>query len=182
MNGEKEKKEEEKKDLGKVRSIFLSGRIDEKSSKQVIEELIRLEKESPLEDIYLYIDSYGGYLDSMFAITDTMAMVNCDIQTICVGKAMSAAAVILSAGTRGKRFMTPYARAMIHQLFAFSYGTAAEVVEEAKETKRMQEQMERLLARNTRQSIKKIRQDMSVMKYMTAVEAVKYGLADQVKK
>lgn len=179
---EEQKKKEEKKDLSKVRSIFLSGMIDEKSSREVIEKLIQLEKESPLEDIYLYLDSYGGYLDSMFAIVDAMDMVKCDVQTICVGKAMSAGAVILSSGKRGKRFITPNARTMVHQLFALSYGTAAEIEKESQEIKRMQLQMERILAKNTRQPLKQIRKDLKDIKYMDAEGSVKYGLVDIVKK
>ena len=179
---EEQKKKEEKKDLSKVRSIFLSGMIDEKSSREVIEKLIQLEKESPLEDIYLYIDSYGGYLDSMFAMIDTINMVRCDVQTICVGKAMSAGAVILSSGKRWKRFITPNARTMVHQLFALSYGTATEIEKEAQEIKRMQQQMERILAKNTRQPLKQIRKDLIDIKFMDAEGSVKYGLVDKIKK
>jgi len=181
MDEKKEEKKEEKKDLGKVRSIFLSGVIDEASSRKVIEDLIRLEKESPLEDIFLFIDSYGGYVDSTLAILDTMNMVKCEVQTICVGKAMSGGAFVLSAGKRGKRFITPNARTMVHQLFAFSYGTAAEVEVESKAIKQHQQQLERVMAKNTKQTLKKIRQDMQLPKYMNAEQSVKYGLADEIK-
>lgn len=182
MNEDQKKKEDEKKDLSKVRSIFLSGEINEKSSREVIEKLIQLEKESPLEDIYLYIDSCGGYLDSVLAIIDTMDLIKCDVQTICVGKAISGGAVILSSGKRGKRFITPHARTMVHQLFALSYGTAAEIEKKAQEIKRMQQQMERILAKNTKQPLKQIRQDLKDIKFMDAEGSVKHGLVDKIRK
>jgi ATP-dependent Clp protease protease subunit len=118
----------------------------------------------------------------MLAIIDTMNLVKCDVQTVCVGKAMSAGAVILSSGKRGKRFITPNARTMIHQLFALSYGTAAEIEKEAQEIKRMQLQMERILAKNTKQPLKQIRQDLRDIKFMDAEGSVKYGLVDKIKK
>lgn len=176
-----EKKEDEKKGLSKVRSIFLSGDVNEKASKEVIEKLIQFEKESPLEDIYLYIDSYGGYLDSMFAIIDTMNMVKCDIQTICVGKAMSAGAAILSSGAKGKRFVTPYAKTMVHQLWAWTMGSAHDIEVDAEDIKKDQKRLEKLLAKNTRQPLEKIKKDMRHIRYMNAEESVEYGLVDEIK-
>ena len=177
-----EKKEETKKDLSRTRCVFLSGRVDEKSSKQVIEDLIRLERESPLEDIFLYIDSYGGYIDSMFAVIDAMNLVHCDVQTICIGKASSAGALILSNGAKGKRFITPNARTMIHQLYAFTLGTASEIEEEAKEIKRAQQQMEKTLSKNTGRSLSDIKADLKRNKYMSAEESVRYGLVDRIRR
>lgn len=177
----KEEQKEEKKGLAKVRSIFLSGDVDEKASKEVIEKLIQFEKESPLEDIYLYIDSYGGYLDSMFAIIDTMNMVKCDVQTICVGKAMSAGASILSSGAKGKRFVTPYAKTMVHQLWAWTMGSAHDIEVDAEDIKKDQKRLEKLIARNTRQPLEKIKKDMRQIRYMTAEESVEYGLVDKIK-
>jgi ATP-dependent Clp protease protease subunit len=180
MSKEEEQKEK-KEDLAKVRSIFLSGHVDEKASKEVIEKLIQFEKESPLEDVYLYIDSYGGYLDSMFAIIDTMNLVKCDVQTICVGKAMSAGAAILSSGAKGKRFVTPYAKTMVHQLWAWTMGSAHDVEIDAEDIKKDQKRLERLMARNTGQPLEKIKKDMRNIRYMNAEESVKYGLVDEIK-
>lgn len=177
----KEEKKEERKNLANVRSIFLSGNVNEKTSREVIEKLIQLEKESPLEDIYLYIDSYGGYLDSMFAIIDTMNMVKCDVQTICVGKAMSAGAAILSSGAKGKRFVTPYAKTMVHQLWAWTMGSAHDIEIDAEDIKKDQRRLEKLMARNTRQPLEKIKKDMRHIRYMTAEESVEYGLVDEIK-
>lgn len=118
----------------------------------------------------------------MMAMVDTMNLIKCDVQTICVGKAISAAAVILSSGKRGKRFITPNARTMVHQLFALSYGTASEIEKEAQEIKRMQQQMERILAKNTRQPLKQVRKDLKEIKYMDAEGSVKYGLVDEIRK
>lgn len=179
---EKEKTEEKSKALIKARSIFLSGHIDEASAKIVIENLIRMEKDSPLEDIELYIDSYGGFIDSMFAIIDTMNLIHCDIKTICVGKAISAAAIILSSGAKGKRIITPNARTMIHQLWAFSFGTASEIETGSKEIKRLQNLMEKTLAKNTRKSQTQIKEDMKKALYMSAEESIKYGLVDKINK
>lgn len=177
-----EKKEEAKKNLAKTRCVFLSGRVDEKVSRQVIEDFIRLERESPLEDIFLYIDSYGGYLDSMFAIIDMMNLVHCDVQTICIGKAVSAAALILSNGAKNKRFITPNARTMIHQLFAFTLGTASEIEEEAKEIKRLQLLMEKIFSKNTGHPRAVIEADLKKSKYMSAEESLRYGLVDGIRR
>ena len=189
MNDEKEsiclenkEKKETKQGLIKARSIFLSGHIDEKTAKTVIESLLQLESESPLEDVFFYIDSYGGYIDSMFAIIDTMNLVHPDINTICIGKAMSAAVVVLSSGAKGKRFITPNGKTMIHQVFAHAFGPANYIEIEAEDIKKDQQRMERLLAKNTGQSMKTIKDDVAIMKYMNAEESVLYGLVDAVKK
>lgn len=182
LEKKEEKKEEVKKDLSRTRCVFLNGRVDEKSSKQVIEDLIHLERESPLEDIYLYIDSYGGYIDSMFAIIDVMDLVHCEVQTICIGKALSAGALILSNGTKGKRFITPNGRTMIHQLFSFTIGSATEVEEEAKETKRLQRLMEKTFSKNTGRPLSVIKEDLQRSKYMSAEVSVLYGLVDHIRR
>jgi ATP-dependent Clp protease protease subunit len=182
---EEEKKKEEtaenEKDV-KKRSIFLSGMVNEAMTKTTVENLIKLEKESPLEDIVMYIDSYGGYLDSLFAIIDVMDYVYCDVQTVCIGKAMSAAAVILANGAKGKRFITPHAKTMIHQLFAHAIGPADDIAVEAEDIRKDQKRYEELVVDLTGQTLTKIQKDMKATKYMNAEESVKYGLVDAIKK
>jgi len=172
--------EKEERKLKESRIIFLNGRIDEKKAKEINEKLLLLEWESPIQDIYFYIDSYGGYVDSTFSIIDVMNLISCDVQTICIGKAMSGAAMVLATGTKGKRFITPNSRVMIHQVWSFSFGSASEIEIEAKEIKRLQQKVETLLVKTTGQKLNQIRKDLTYLRYMTAKEAVDYGLVDAI--
>ena len=166
--------------LLKERIIFLGTPITDEISNVIMAQLIHLEGEDPGKDINLYINSPGGEITGLFAIYDTMQFIKPEIATYCMGQAASAAAVLLAAGTRGKRHSLPHARILIHQPYGGAAGQAADIEIQAKEITRMRELLERVLAHHTGQTMEKIRKDTDRDFIMNADEAVKYGIIDQV--
>jgi len=163
------------------RIIFLGVQIDDASANDVMAQLLTLESMDPDRDIVMYINSPGGSFTAMTAIYDTMQFVRPDIQTVCLGQAASAAAVLLSAGTPGKRMALPNSRIIIHQpATEGGYGQGSDIEIQAKEIMRMRTQLEELVARHTGQSIEKIRKDIDRDKILTATEAKEYGLVDNI--
>jgi ATP-dependent Clp protease, protease subunit len=163
------------------RIIFLGIQIDDASANDVMAQLLTLESMDPDRDIVMYINSPGGSFTAMTAIYDTMQFVRPDIQTVCLGQAASAAAVLLSAGTPGKRMALPNSRIIIHQpATEGGYGQGSDIEIQAREILRMRTLLEELLARHSGQSPEKVRKDIDRDKILTADEATDYGLVDQV--
>jgi ATP-dependent Clp protease, protease subunit len=167
--------------LFEERIIFLGVQIDDASANDVMAQLITLESIDPDRDILMYINSPGGSMTSMMAIYDTMQYIQPEIQTFCLGQAASAAAVLLAAGTRGKRMALPNSRILIHQPAVESgYGQSSDLEIQAREILRMRTAMERVIAAHTGKDEDQVRRDVERDKFFTAEEAKEYGLVDEV--
>lgn len=166
--------------LLKDRIVFIGTVIDDNVSNIVIAQLLFLQMEDSEKDINIYINTPGGAVTSGLAIYDTMQFVKPDVCTYCVGQATSMGALLLSAGTKGKRYALPHARIMIHQPWGGVQGAAADIGIQAKEILRLREKINELLARHTGQSIEKIAKDTDRDYFMSAEEAKQYGLVDEV--
>jgi len=166
--------------LLKERIIFLGTPIDDTVSNLMIAQLLHLESEDPDKDISIYINSPGGEITGLFAIYDTMQYIKPDVQTICVGQAASAAAVLLAAGAKGKRFVLPHARILIHQPHGGASGQAVDIALQAKEIVRMRELLDNILAHHTGQTVEKVAHDTDRDFIMSALEARDYGIVDEV--
>jgi ATP-dependent Clp protease protease subunit len=166
--------------LLKERIIFLGTPIDDTVANLVMAQLLHLEAEDADKDINLYINSPGGEITGLFAIYDTMQFIKPEIATYCMGQAASAAAVLLAAGTRGKRHALPHARILIHQPYGGAAGQAADIEIQAKEINRMRELLEKVLAHHTGQPTDKISKDTDRDFIMSADEAKEYGIIDEV--
>jgi ATP-dependent Clp protease, protease subunit len=167
--------------LFEERIIFLGVQIDDASANDVMAQLITLESIDPDRDILMYINSPGGSMTSMMAIYDTMQYIQPEIQTFCLGQAASAAAVLLSAGTKGKRMALPNSRILIHQpAVEQGYGQSSDLEIQAREILRMRAAMEQILAKHTGQDEEQVRRDTERDKFFTAHEAKEYGLVDEV--
>src|SRR5215207_5052634 len=160
------------------RIIFLGVQVDDASANDVMAQLMVLESGDPDRDITMYINSPGGSFTALTAIYDTMQYVRPDIQTVCMGQAASAAAVILGAGTPGKRLALPNARILIHQPYSEGGGQGSYIEIQAREILRMRTQLETMLARHSGKSAEAIRKDIERDKILTAAEAKDYGLID----
>jgi len=167
--------------LFEERIIFLGVQIDDASANDVMAQLLTLESIDPDRDISIYINSPGGSFTAMTAIYDTMQFVKPDVQTVCIGQAASAAAVLLAAGTPGKRAALPHARMLIHQpATEGGYGQSSDIEIQAREIMRIREQLEEILARHSGKSVDEVRRDIERDKILTAEEAKAYGLVDDV--
>ncbi len=166
--------------LLKERVIFITGGIDDSVADLVIAQLIFLEYEDPEKDITIYINSPGGHVSAGLAIYDTMQFIKPDVNTICVGQAASMGAVLLAAGTKGKRFSLPHSRMMIHQPLGGATGQAADIAIQAKEIIKIKDTLSELLSKHTGKRKTTIRKDTDRNNHMDAAEAVKYGLIDEI--
>jgi len=166
--------------LLKDRIIMLSGEIEDHMASLIVSQLLFLEAEDPEKDIYLYINSPGGVVTAGMSIYDTMNYIRPDVVTICMGQAASMGAFLLSSGEKGKRFALPHARIMIHQPLGGAQGQATDIEIHAKEILRMKKELNQILAKNTGQTLKKITNDTERDNFMSASEAVEYGLIDKV--
>jgi ATP-dependent Clp protease protease subunit len=166
--------------LFEERIIFLGVQIDDVSANDVMAQLLTLESMDPDRDIHIYINSPGGSFTALTAIYDTMQFIRPDVQTICMGQAASAAAVLLAAGTKGKRFALPNARILIHQPYTEGGGQASDIEIQAREILRMRTLLEQMLARHTGRSEEQVREDIERDKILNPEEAVEYGLIDEV--
>ncbi len=166
--------------LLKDRIIFIGGPIDDTVANLVMAQLLFLDAEDPKKDISIYINSPGGVVTAGMAIYDTIQYTKADISTICIGQAASAAAVLLAAGTKGKRYALPNARVMIHQVMGGSEGQATDVEIQTKEILRIKKAINDILAKHTKQSVTKIEKDTDRDFFLNAFEAKKYGLIDEV--
>jgi len=167
--------------LFEERIIFLGVQIDDASANDVIAQLIALESLDPDRDITMYINSPGGSVTSMMAIYDTMQFVQPELQTVCIGQAASGAAVLLAAGTKGKRLALPNARILLHQpATEGGYGQSSDLEIQAQEILRMRSAMEHIVAVHTGRTEEQVREDIERDKFFTAEEAKEYGLVDEV--
>ena len=166
--------------LLKERIIFLGTPIDDAIANLLMAQLIHLESEDPDKDISLYINSPGGEITALMAIYDTMQYIKPDVQTICIGQAASAAAVLLAAGTSGKRYALPHARILIHQPHGGASGQAVDIEIQAKEITRMRELLDQILAHHTGQPVEKVGADTDRDFIMGATEAREYGIVDEI--
>lgn len=166
--------------LLKDRIIFLGTPIDDHVSNLVIAQLLFLEAEDPEKDIYIYINSPGGVVTSGLAVYDTMQYIKPDVSTICIGQAASMGALLLAAGTKGKRFCLPHARIMIHQPAGGFQGQATDISIHAQEVLRIRNTLDEILAYHTGQPHERIRQDTERDFFMSGVQAKEYGIIDDV--
>lgn len=166
--------------LLKDRIIMLSGEIDDAMASAIVAQMLFLEAEDPDKDIYLYINSPGGVITSGFSIYDTMNYIKPDVSTICIGQAASMGAFLLSCGASGKRYALPNSRIMIHQPLGGARGQATDIEIQAKEILRLKEILNGILAKNTGQKLSKISKDTDRDFFMSAEEAMKYGIIDKV--
>ncbi|KHM51831.1 MAG: ATP-dependent Clp endopeptidase proteolytic subunit ClpP [Anaerovibrio sp.] len=166
--------------LLKDRIIMLTGEINDTVASSVVAQLLFLESEDPDKDIYLYINSPGGVVTAGMAIYDTMQYIKPDVSTICVGQAASMGSLLLTAGAKGKRFALPNARIMIHQPLGGARGQSTDIQIQAQEMQRTRDMINKVLADHTGQDLDKINTDTERDNFMSAEEAVTYGLVDKV--
>ncbi len=162
------------------RIVLLGFPIDDHVANLIVAQLLFLEAQDPDKDIHMYINSPGGSITAGMAIYDTMQYIKPDVVTICIGQAASMAAVLLSAGAPGKRYVLPHARIMIHQPLGGISGQATDIIIHAEEIKRIKRMLNEILAKHTGQPLEKIEQDVERDYFMSAEEAVAYGLVDKV--
>lgn len=166
--------------LLKDRIIFIGTGIDDHIANVVVAQLLFLKMEDPKKDIHLYLNSPGGYLTAGLAIYDTMQYLGCNVNTYCIGQVASMGAVLFSAGTKGRRYVLPNSRIMMHQPSGGMGGTAADMALQAKEIIFQKQRLNEILSKNTGQSIERIREDSERDFFLSAEEAVAYGIADEV--
>lgn len=162
------------------RIIFLSGEINDAVANTVVAQLIYLEADNPNKPIYMYINSPGGSVSAGLAIYDTMNYIKCEVSTICIGMAASMAAVLLSSGAKGKRFCLPNSEVMIHQPLGGMQGQASDIKIQAEHILMLKEKLNRILAENTGNSIAQIERDTDRDNYLSAQDALRYGLIDKI--
>ena len=166
--------------LLKDRIIFLDGQIEDHMANVIIAQLLFLEAEDPDKDIHLYINSPGGVVTAGMAIYDTMQYIRPDVSTICIGSCASMAAVLLTSGAKGKRFALPHSNVMIHQPLGGVQGQATEIEIHAREILRLRDELNGILAKHTGQPLDVIKKDTERDNFMTAENALKYGLIDKI--
>jgi len=166
--------------LLKERVVFIVGPVDDGTANLVVAQMLFLESENPDKDIHFYINSPGGSISAGMAIYDTMQFIKCDVSTLCVGMAASMGAFLLAAGTKGKRFALPNSTVLIHQPLGGFQGQASDIAIHAKFILNLRERMNRLMAQHTGKPIEQIEKDTDRDRFLTAEEAVDYGLIDKV--
>lgn len=166
--------------LLKDRIVFIGTPIDDVISNLIIAQILFLQMDDPDKDINVYINSPGGSVTAGLAIYDTMQFVKCDIATYCVGQAASMGALLLCAGTKGKRYTLPHARVMIHQPWGGAQGSASDIGIQAREILKMKEELNRILVKHTGQSLEKVEKDTDRDYFMSAKESKEYGIVDEV--
>ncbi len=162
------------------RIVFLSDEVNDATASLVVAQLLFLESQDPVKDISFYINSPGGSVTAGMAIYDTMQFIKCDVSTICIGMAASMGAFLLSAGTKGKRFALPHSEIMIHQPLGGARGQATDIQIQAEQILRVKKTLNEILAANTGKPVKTIEKDTDRDNYMTAQEALEYGLIDKI--
>ena len=166
--------------LLKERIVFLGTGVDDVVANLIIAQLLFLESEDPTKDIYLYVNSPGGIITSGLAIYDTMQYVKPEVATICIGQAASMGAVLLAGGAKGKRYALPHARVLIHQPLGGVQGQATAIDIQAREILRMREEINTIFTKHTGQDMERIKQDTERDLFMTAEQALRYGIIDQI--
>jgi ATP-dependent Clp protease protease subunit len=166
--------------LLKDRLVFIVGPVEDHMANLVVAQLLYLESENADKDIHLYINSPGGVVSSGLSIYDTMQFINCDVSTICVGQAASMGALLLAGGTKGKRFALPHSRIMVHQPSAGYQGQATDISIHANEILELKGRLNEIMSKHTGQPIKQIEKDLERDNFMSAEQALEYGLVDTV--
>jgi len=166
--------------LLKDRLIFIVGPVEDQMANLIVAQLLYLESENPNKDIHLYINSPGGVISAGLSIYDTMQFISCDVSTICTGQAASMAALLLTGGAKGKRFALPHTRVMVHQPSAGFQGQATDIRIHTEEVLEMKRRLNAIMALHTGQDIEQIEKDLERDNFMSAEEAVEYGLIDTV--
>ena len=166
--------------LLKDRIIFVGSAIDDIVANVAVAQMLFLQMEDEKKDINLYLNSPGGSITAGLAIYDTMQFVRCDVATYCIGQASSMAAVLLAGGKKGKRYVLPSSRVLIHQPWGATQGVTADISIQTKEMLRIRDYVNKILVKHTRQSLEKIEKDTDRDFFMSAAEAVKYGIVDEV--
>ena len=166
--------------LLKDRLIFIVGPVEDQMANLIVAQLLYLESENPNKDIHIYINSPGGVVSSGLAIYDTMQFINCDVSTICIGQAASMGALLLAGGTNGKRYALPHSRVMVHQPSAGYQGQVTDISIHAEEVIALKARLNEIMAKHTGQDIKQIERDLERDNFMSAEDAMKYGLIDTV--
>jgi len=166
--------------LLKDRIVMLSGEVNDQVASTIVAQFLFLEAEDPEKDIYFYINSPGGVVTAGMAIFDTMNYIRPNVATICIGQAASMGAFLLSSGEKGKRYALPHARIMIHQPLGGAQGQATDIQIQAEEILRMKAELNGILAKNTGQTVKQVEKDTDRDNFMSATEAQKYGMIDEV--
>lgn len=166
--------------LLKDRIVFIGGEIEDQMANTIIAQLLFLQNENADADISMYINSPGGLITGGLAVYDVMQFVGCGVQTYCLGQAASMAALLLAGGTKGKRFVLPNSRILIHQPMGGARGTATDISIQAEEILRLRARLNQILAHHTGQPVQKIEEDVDRDRFLGADEAVAYGLADQI--
>ncbi len=166
--------------LLKDRIVFLTGEIDDATANLVVAQMIFLEAEDPDKDIYLYINSPGGSITAGMAIYDTMQYIKCDVSTICIGMAASMGAFLLNAGKKGKRKSLPNSEIMIHQPLGGTQGQATDIAIHAQRIINIKDKMNRIMSERTGQPLEKVQKDVERDYFMTADEALAYGILDEI--
>ena len=173
--------EEKAKDVEKDnRFIFMKGHFNEEAAHDIVKKLMELETKDPFSDITIFIDSYGGYVDSFVAMHDAIQLCRCDVATVCLGKAMSCGQMLLISGKKGKRFITPNSTVLMHPLSMGSYGNIHEIEVEAKEGRRQQDMLQNMIRKYTKINKKKLDELMSKDSYIPAKEALELGIVDHI--
>jgi len=166
--------------LLKERVIFMTGQVEDHMANLIVAQMLFLEAENPEKDIYLYINSPGGVITAGMSIYDTMQFIKPDVSTICMGQAASMGAFLLTAGAKGKRFCLPNSRVMIHQPLGGYQGQATDIEIHAREILKVKGRMNELMAHHTGQSLEQIERDTERDRFLSASEAVEYGLVDSI--
>ncbi len=166
--------------LLKDRLIFIVGNVEDHMANLIVAQLLYLESENADKDIHLYINSPGGSVTAGLSVYDTMQFINCDVSTICCGQAASMGALLMAGGAKGKRYALPHSRIMVHQPSAGFQGQATDISIHAKEVLALKSRLNDIMAKHTGQPIKKIEQDLERDNFMSASEALEYGLVDTV--
>src|SRR5580700_5011533 len=166
--------------LLKDRIIFLQGVVDDQSANLIVAQMLFLQFDDAKADIHLYINSPGGSVTAGLSIYDTMQYVSCDVATYCIGQCASMGAVLLTAGTKGKRNALPHARVMIHQPLAGTEGTTTEILLHLKEFQRLKKELNEILLKHTGQTLEKVERDTDRDKFLSPREAQEYGIVDHV--
>ena len=179
-NGREERAMDVYSRLLKDRIVFLGSQVNDAVANSIVAQLLFLQSEDPEADVHLYINSPGGSVTAGLAIYDTMQYISCDVATYCIGQCASMGAVLLTAGAAGKRFALPNSRVMIHQPLAGMEGTAEEILIHAKEFRLIKEKLNGILCKHAGRSLDEIERDTDRDNFMSAEEAKKYGLIDQV--
>lgn len=166
--------------LLKDRLIFIVGDVEDHMANLIVAQLLYLESENPNKDIHLYINSPGGTISSGLAIYDTMQFISCDVSTICIGQAASMGALLLTGGSKGKRYALPHSRVMVHQPSAGFQGQVTDISIHAEEVLALKRRLNEIMAKHTGQDVKQVEQDLERDNFMSAEDAVEYGLIDTV--